>query len=176
MPRGKLLLNILMQFSWGKIKTIGLFAVLEHAILKWDSFSWSRGWWLFQGTTLSPLPLNMCLVCRVCSLFGVTPLGTGSLGFKGHPSFQSNSLHVIMTLVWESRRRGSQRWQKKNKATKKRWNMKYFSVFYVHICTFNNSGIWLTVWSLHYFFFSINLKAWTLHYKIQWQDYFPVAW
>lgn len=113
---------------------------------------------VFHGMMLSILPLSMCLACRVCSLFGVAPLGTRSLGFKGHPPAtlekqQPLCNHDTGLRQW---RRRSQRWQRKNKATKERWSN---NVFYVCICTVNNSGIWLTSWCLHYFFFSINLKV-----------------
>lgn len=51
------------------------------------------------------------------------------------------------------------------------------NVFYVHMCMFNTiclSGIWQTACCLHCLFFSIDLKVWTRHYKIQWQNNFPV--
>lgn len=155
-----------MQFFRVKNKAIGLFTILRHATLKWGSFSCIKGWTLKDDMVFFSvffsiwcfLPAPQHVPCRVCSLFSVTPLGTGSLGFKGHPSAafemqQPLCNHDTGLRQW---RRRSQRWQRKNKVTKERWSN---NVFYVCICTFNNSGIWLTSWSLHFFFFSINLKV-----------------
>lgn len=95
---------------------------------------WRTTWWFFHSTRLSTLPLNMCQACRVCSLFSVTPLGAGSLGFKGLPSaaFQSNSLYIILTLVWASGRRRSQRWQKYKRRVKD-GEIVYFMFTFAHL-------------------------------------------
>lgn len=181
MPRGKLQRNIFTQFFWEKNKAIGLFTVLEHAILKWGSFTWSRGWELnddmvffLWSDTLYPAPQH------VPGLQSVQPVRCNTTGcrvFKGHPSAAFEKQQPLCNHDTSLRQWRSQRWQRKNKVQKESWKMEQCnSVFYVCIWIFNNSGIWLTSWSLHCFFFSINLKVWTLHYKIQWQDSFPAAW
>ena len=132
------------------------------------------------GTSLSALPLDMCLACRVCSLVGVILWGTRVLGSHGTPINSPSKREPLCNcntgLSWweeEITKKAEEKWSGKGKM--KDGEIMYFMFTCAHL-TICLSGIWQTACSLRYFFFSINLKIWTLHCKIQWQDNFLVAW
>lgn len=139
---------------------------------------WSVAQWFSQlyATRCTPI----WRVPGACSPVGAIPRGTRVPGSCGPP--------INSPLKREPPRHhdtGLSRWEEEiTKAAEKEWSGKgkmkdggimYFMLTCAHL-TICLSGIWQTACSLHYFFFSINLKVWTLHYKIQWQDNFPVAW
>lgn len=131
------------------------------------------------GRSLSALPFEVCLACRVCSLVGVILQGTQVHGSHGTPINSPSKREPLRNCDT-----GLSRWEEEmTKKAEEKWSVKgkmkdgqimYFMFTRAHL-TICLSGIWQAACSLHYFFFSINWKVWTLHYKIPWQDNFPVA-
>lgn len=121
---------------------------------------------VFRSVCNSVLPFLVCLACRACSLAPVIPWGTRVPGSHGTP--------INSPSKWEPLRHrdtGWSRWEEDiTKKAEERWSGKgkmkggeimYF-MFTCALLTICLSGSWQTACSLHYFFFSINLKVWTL--------------
>lgn len=116
----------------------------------------------------SVLPFEVFLACRVCSLVGIILRGTWVHGTPINSPLKRDPLRNFDTGLsrWEEEmtKKAEEKWTVKGKM--KEGEIMYFMFTRAHL-TICLSGIWQAACSLHYFFFSINSKVWTHHYKIQ---------